>query len=62
MGAPTLMSRDINLSTYKKLKMKMLENDFLLTITTEERDKINEMESEFAVDRFCRKIILAHLN
>jgi len=57
MGAPSLMNNDhMNINTYKKMKVRMIEKDFMITLTQEQKDHINELQSEIAIDNYCRKI------
>ena len=50
-----------NLKAYKKYKIKMLKNEFLIKLTDEERDNINKQDTEMAVDRCCRTILMKRL-
>lgn len=54
-------SKTVSLPTYKKEKIKMLEKDFMIKLTQEEKNNINEQINETGVDRCSRSIILKHL-
>ena len=45
------------LNEYKKAKIKLLERDFYINVTEEERMHIETLESQMAVDRYCRTIL-----
>ena len=49
--------RSKSLSTYKKTKLRMLEKDFCIKLTDDERTDCNSRTTEEAVDRFCRTIL-----
>lgn len=49
--------RTTSLLEYKKHKIKMLERDFCVSLTDEQREIINGLNSEIAVDRYARKLL-----
>ena len=49
--------KPMSLSAYKKAKLNMLENDFLIKLTDDEKNDCNSRATEAAVDRFCRTIL-----
>ena len=55
------MTKGISLPTYKKMKINMLVKDFKFSLTVEERDHLNQLESELAVDRYCRTLYHKYL-
>ena len=54
-------SKTVSLPSYKKAKIKMLEKDFMIVLTQEDRAKINSFNSESDIDRYARTIILNRL-
>ena len=60
MAYNPLTNRLAPISEYKKAKLKLLRNDFKINVTAEEENHLNELESEIAIDRYCRKIISNH--
>ena len=48
------------ISEYKKAKLKILKRDFQIDVTIDEQEHLNELESEIAIDRYCRMIISSH--
>ena len=57
MGMPSLLNcESISIEAFKRLKIKMLERDFLMTLTEEQKNHINELQSEIAIDNYCRKL------
>lgn len=48
------------LAEYRKAKLDLLKKDFRIDVTAEEEAHVYELESEIAVDRYCRKIINNH--
>lgn len=55
-----LTSWDAPISEYRKAKLKLLHRDFKIDVTTEEENHLNSLESEIAIDRYCRTIISNH--
>lgn len=49
--------RMVSLEQYKKNKIKMLERDFCVPLTDEQREIINGLSSEIAVDRYSRQLL-----
>lgn len=60
MGYNALTSCTAPLSEYRKAKINLLKKDFQIDITVEEEADVNKLESEIAIDRYCRKIINNH--
>ena len=48
------------ISEYRKAKLKMLREDFMIDVTDEELNHLNTLESEISIDRYARKIINNH--
>ena len=48
---------DIPLPQYIKEKIKMLDRDFLIRLTSEDIKHFNELKSEIAVDNFAMQLI-----
>ena len=53
-------TKNVSIKTYRKQKIKMLEKEFMLSLTPEEKNHINELETEAAIDRYARTIIKKH--
>lgn len=49
-------SKSMSLKSYKKMKIKMLTKEFKIPMTEAERNHMNELRDEYAVDRFCNSI------
>ena len=49
--------RSMSLKAYRKMKLKMLERDFCIPLTDEERAHANTLTSEAAIDQFCIGIL-----
>ena len=60
MAYSALTNPNVPISEYKKAKLKLLRRDFMIDVTVEEESHLNELESEIAIDRYCRKIISNH--
>lgn len=54
-------SKTVSLPTYKKEKIKMIEKDFMIKLTQEEKNNINEQINEIGVDRCSRTILMRYL-
>lgn len=54
--------RNMSFKTYKKMKLKMLEKDFCIKLTTEEQIHAMSLETEIQVDQFCLSVIERHWN
>lgn len=46
-----------SLPAYKKWKLKMLEKDFCIKVSPEEKEHINSLKTEMAVDRYAHKLL-----
>ena len=53
---------NISLKDYRKMKIKMLQRDFTVNMTAAEINHINELENEYAIDRYCRTLIFNRLD
>lgn len=51
-------TKNVSIKTYRKQKIKMLEKEFLLSLTPEEKNHINQLETEIAIDRYARTLLL----
>ena len=60
MGYNALTSYTAPLSEYRKAKIRLLKRDFNIDVTEDEEAHVNGLESEIAIDRYCRKIINNH--
>ena len=60
MGAASLFDKNVSVNTYRKLKLKLLRKEFQIDVTPEEESHLNELQSEIAIDNYCRKIISNH--
>ena len=60
MGAASLFDKNVSVNTYRKLKLKLLRKEFQIDVTPEEENHLNELQSEIAIDNYCRKIINNH--
>ena len=45
------------LEEYRKRKIEMMQRDFEIELTSAEINKINRLETEFRIDRYCRDIM-----
>ena len=55
------LTKTVSLPTYKNMKIKMIEEEFMIKLSQEERNRIHAQETEMSVDRCGRAIILSHL-
>ena len=60
MSAASLLYGTPTITEYKKLKLKMLRKEFMIDVTPEEEEHLNGLQSEIAIDNYCRKIIRNH--
>lgn len=49
--------RKMSIKTYRKAKIKMLEKDFKIPLTADEKAHFNTLETEAAIDRYARTIL-----
>ena len=49
--------RKMSLKSYRKMKLKMIEADFCIKLTDEEREHANSLTTEAALDQFCITIL-----
>ena len=54
-------TKKVSIKTYRKMKIKMLKKDFMIPLKKEEENRINELETEAAVDRYARTLLLKYL-
>ena len=52
---------DVPLPKYKQAKIRLLQ-DFDVFLSTEQKKHLETLQSEIAIDNFCRKLIDAKLN
>lgn len=52
-----ITERKMSIKTYRKAKIKMLEKDFKVPLSKEEKDHFNTLETEAAIDRYARTIL-----
>lgn len=53
--------REMPLSKYIAQKVRILQRDFFIKLSASELNTIQSLETEMAVDRYARKLILAKL-
>ena len=51
------MEKDLDIKTYRKMKIKMLQEDFYINLTDEEKKRLNALKTEIAIDQYCRTLI-----
>ena len=49
--------RKMSIKSYRKMKLKMIEADFCIQLTKEEREHANSLTTESALDQFCITIL-----
>lgn len=49
--------KDMTLPEYRKMKIALLEKEFMVPITQEEKKHINALDNEIAIDRYCRTLL-----
>ena len=49
--------RKMSLKAYRKMKLKMLERDFCIKLTDEEKAHAATLTTETAIDQFCISIL-----
>lgn len=55
-------SKKVSIQVYRKMKIKMLEREFMIPLKPEEKNHINELETEAAIDRYARTILQKYWN
>ena len=50
--------RQMSLKEYKKMKIRILEDDFIIKLTKEDIDRINNAENDIKVDQICLSLIM----
>lgn len=51
------MEKQVDIKTYRKMKIKMLHDDFCINLADEEKQHINNLKTEIAIDQYCRTLI-----
>ena len=54
------IKKDIPIDLYRKMKMKMLNREFGIVATEAEKERMNSMKTEIAIDRYFHKILGNH--
>ena len=49
--------KEMTIQEYRKMKIKLLKEDFLVPVTKEQKEHIHTLETEPAIDRYCRTIL-----
>ena len=52
----------MNIKQYRRNKIHMLTTEFKFKLTKEEKDKINSMDNEYEIERYCRTLYTKYLN
>lgn len=52
-----ITNMQMSISRYRKAKIKMLEKEFLIPLKADEKDHINSLQTEAAIDRYVRTIL-----
>lgn len=47
----------MSIPAYRKAKIKMLEKEFMIPLKDDEKDHINSLQTEAAIDRYARIIL-----
>lgn len=55
------VTRPLTIKDYRKMKIKMLKKEFCFPLTKEECDHINNLETEIAIDNYCRVLYNKYL-
>ena len=50
-----------NIKSYRKKKIKIMERDFYIMVTAEQKNQMNKLNDVYEIDKFCHKIIFASL-
>jgi len=53
----TECTKKTNIKTYRKQKIRMLEKEFMVTLTPEEKEHFEILDNEIALDRYARSIL-----
>ena len=51
------MGKPMSLKQYCKFKIRILEKDFAIQVTDEQKNHIKALQSVPAIDRYCRTLI-----
>jgi len=51
------MDKQVDIKTYRTMKIQMLHKDFCINLSEEEKQHINSLKTEIAIDQFCRTLI-----
>ena len=60
--SPVFPERKQSLKSYKKEKIRMLKQDFMIKLTEGDIEAINNATDEYRVDRYARKLLDAKFN
>lgn len=52
----------MELKAYRAAKIKMMEMEFMIPLTKEEKEHMMTLQTEAAIDRYARTIILSRWN
>ena len=52
----------MSLNAYRNAKIKMLEQEFMIPLKTEEKAHMDTLQTEAAIDRYARTIISSRWN
>ena len=52
----------MSLNAYRKAKIKMLEQEFMIPLKAEEKSHMDTLQTEGAIDRYARTIISSRWN
>lgn len=53
-------TKGTNIKNYRVQKIKMLEKEFMLKLTPEEKSHFSTLETEGAIDRYARTLLKQH--
>ena len=53
-----MKQRKMSLKAYRKMKLRMLTDDFCIRLTEEEIAHANELKNEIQIDQFCISMIM----
>ncbi len=54
--------KQMTIPQYRKAKLKLLEKEFMVHLTQEEKNHLNTLETEPAIDRYFRTLLKKFLN
>ena len=53
-------SKNMSITEYRRMKTRILKREFMIPLTKSEEEHINELETEYAIDRYARTLILKY--